>query len=245
MMHPLYRELSVAILCVSFAVPSFAQSFPSKIVRIVVPYATGGGVDLLARPLARELSGVWGQQVLIENVPGGDSSIGASRVAAAAPDGHTLLMTASTTVVGNRFLYKKLPFDPDKNLVPITLLSRSGQFVLVHPSLPAKTLRELVTLARGAPGVVAYGSLGRASAAHLMFGTISKREGVSFNHVPYKSTTQAITGIVSGEVSIYVISPAGSGAMVKAGKVRAIAITSPTRTKLFPDVPSVVESGFP
>jgi tripartite-type tricarboxylate transporter receptor subunit TctC len=144
-------------------------------VRIIVPYPAGGPVDLLARPLARELGTIWNQQVLVENIPGGDTSIGAARAATAAPDGHTLLMTTSTTLVGNRFLFKKLPYDPDKQLQPITLLGRSGSFVLVHPSLPAKTLRELVALARGAPGHVAYGSLGRASVAHLMFGTISKR----------------------------------------------------------------------
>lgn len=245
MIHLLHRTLSVAILCASFAVPVFAQSFPSRNVRVVVPYPAGGPTDLLARALARELSTVWGHQVLIENVPGGDTSIGASRVAAATADGHTLLLTTSTTVVGNRFLFKKLPYDPDQNLLPITMLGRSGSFVIVHPSLPAKTLRALVELARRAPGQIAYGSLGRASVAHLMFGTIGKREGVSFNHIPYKGATPAMTAIVSGEVSIFVVSPAGSGAMVKSGKVRAIAITSPNRTKLFPEVPSIVESGYP
>jgi tripartite-type tricarboxylate transporter receptor subunit TctC len=245
MIHPLHRTLSWAILCASFPVPVFAQSFPSRIVRIVVPYPAGGPVDLLARPLARELSTVWGQQVLVENIPGGDTTIGAARAAAAVADGYTLLLTTSTTVVGNRFLFKKLPYDPDQNLSPITLLGRSGSFVIVHPSLPAKTVRELVALARGAPGKVAYGSLGRASVAHLLFGTISKREGVSFNHVPYKGATLAMTAIVSGDISAFVVSPAGSGAMVKSGKLRAIAITSPTRTKLFPDVPSVGESGYP
>lgn len=244
MIYPLHRALPLAVLCVSFAVPVVAQSFPSKAVRVVAPYPAGGPVDLLARALTRELSVVWGQQVLVENVSGGDTSIGASRVATAAPDGHTLLLTTSTTVVGNRFLFKKLPYDPDKNLIPITMLGRSGSLVIVHPSLPAKSLRELVTLARGAPGRVAYGSLGRASVAHLMFGAISKREGVSFNHVPYKGSTPALTAIVSGEVSTFVVSPAGSGAMVRAGKLRAIAITSPNRTKLFPQVPSVVESGY-
>jgi tripartite-type tricarboxylate transporter receptor subunit TctC len=245
MQQRLRRAMTLVTMGTCIAAPALAQPFPSRTVRVVVPYPGGGAPDLFGRPLARELSAVWGQPVVLENVPGGDTSIGASRVATAAPDGHTLLLTTSTTVVGNRFLFKNLPFDPDKQLLPITMLGRSGSFVLTHPSLPAKTLRELVTLARSAPGRVAYGSLGRASVAHLMFGTIGKRESVSFLHVPYKGTTLAMTAVASGEVSLFVVSPAGSGAMVKSGKLRAIAITSPTRTTLFPQVPSVVESGFP
>ena len=237
--------LLTAMVCVLSAMPAFAQSFPSQTVRIVVPYAAGGSTDVLARALARDLSTVWGHPVLVENISGADSTIGASRVATATPDGHTLLLTIDPTVVGNRFLFKKLPYDPDKSLIPITMLARSGSFVIVHPSVPAKNLRELVEMARGAPGKVAYGSVGRGTPAHLVLETISKREGVSFIHVPYKGVAPATTAVVSGEVSISVASPAATGAMVRAGKVRAIAITSPSRTSLFPDVPSTVESGYP
>jgi tripartite-type tricarboxylate transporter receptor subunit TctC len=236
---------AIVLSIAAIATPAPAQPFPSRTVRIVVPYQPGGAPDVIGRPLARELSTVWNQQVLIENVPGGDTTIGASRVATAVPDGHTLLLTTSTSVVGNRFMFKKLPYDPDRQLTPLTLLGRSGSFVLVHPSLPAKTLRELVTLARGAPGRVAYASLGRGSVAHLMFGAISKRENVSFHHVPFKGATPAMTSVISGEVSVFVVSPASTRAMVTSGKLRAIAITSPSRTRLFPEVPSVVEAGFP
>ena len=237
--------LSTAILCVLSALPAFAQSFPSQTVRIVVPYAAGGSTDVLARALAKELSTVWNHPVLVENIAGADSTIGAAKVAAAAPDGHTLMVTIDPTVVGNRFLFKKLPYDPDKGLIPITMLARSGSFVIVHPSVPANNLRELVEMARGAPGKIAYASVGRGTPAHLVLETIGKREGVSFIHVPYKGVAPATTAVVSGEVSVSVASPAATGAMVRAGKVRAIAITSPGRTSRFPDVPSTVESGYP
>lgn len=243
--RPLHCRLSVAILCASFAVPAFAQSFPSRIVRVIQPNAPGGTLDLVARPLARDLSSLWGQQVLIENIPGGDMTIGTSRAATAAPDGHTLLMTVHQPVLGNRFLFKKLPYDPDKSLMPLTMVARSGSFVLVHPSFPAKSVRELVTMARGMPGKIAYSSTGRGSGAPLVLESLAKREGLSFNHVPYKGQTPALTALVSGEVATSISTPAGSGALVKAGKVMAIAFTHASRSKLFPDVPTTAESGYP
>ena len=188
---------------------------------------------------------MWGQQVLVENVPGGDYAIGTSRVATAAPDGHTLLMSNHQPVLGNRFLYKNLPYDPDKSLMPLTMVARSGSFLLVHPSVPAKSIRELVAVARGMPGRIAYSSTGRGAGSQLTLEMLAKREGLSFNHIPYKGPSPALTALVSGEVSIAVLSPAATSAMVKSGKVRAIAITSPNRSKLFPDVPTTVESGYP
>jgi tripartite-type tricarboxylate transporter receptor subunit TctC len=237
--------LPVALFCVLSAAPAFAQSFPSRIVRVIQPNAPGGTVDLLARPLARELSSIWGQQVLIENIPGGDMTIGTSRAAAAAPDGYTLLMTVHQPVLGNRFLFKRLAYDPDKSLMPLTMVARSGNLLLVHPSLPVKSVRELVTLARSMPGKISYASTGRGSGPPLILETLAKRENLSLNHVPYKGQSPALTALVSGEAAISALTPAGSGGMVKAGKVRAIAITSANRTKLFPDVPTTAESGFP
>ncbi len=242
---PLHGMLSVAILCVSFAAaPAFAQSFPSRIVRIIVPSPAGSTVDMFARPLARELSAIWGQPLLIENIPGGDYAIGASRAAAAAPDGHTLLMTNHQPVLGNRFLYKNLPYDPDKSLMPLTMTARGGSFLLVHPSMPVKNIRELVALAKGMPGKIAYASTGRGAAGQLTMEILAKRESVSFIHVPYKGPAQALTALVSGEVSMTTLTPTAVGAMVKAGKVRAIAITSANRSKLFPDVPTTAEAGY-
>lgn len=243
--YPLHPIRSVAILCTLFAVPAFAQSFPSRIVRIIVPSPAGSTVDLAARPLARELSAIWSQPVLIENISGGDYAIAASRAAAAAPDGHTLFMTNHQPILGNRFLIKNLSYDPDKSLMPITMTARGGSFLLVHPSMPVKSMRELVALARGMPGQIGYASTGRGSAGQLTMEMLATRAGVSFNHVPYKGPSQALTALVSGEVSVTTLTPTATGAMVKSGKVRAIAITSPNRTKLFPDVPTTAEAGYP
>ncbi len=243
--YPLRPIRSVAILCTLFAVPAFAQSFPSRIVRIIVPSPAGSTVDLAARPLARELSAIWSQPVLIENISGGDYAIAASRAAAAAPDGHTLFMTNHQPILGNRFLIKNLSYDPDKSLMPITMTARGGSFLLVHPSMPVKSMRELVALARGMPGQIGYASTGRGSAGQLTMEMLATRAGVSFNHVPYKGPSQALTALVSGEVSVTTLTPTATGAMVKSGKVRAIAITSPNRTKLFPDVPTTAEAGYP
>ena len=243
--YPPHPIRSVAILCTLFAVPAFAQSFPSRIVRIIVPSPAGSTVDLAARPLARELSAIWSQPVLIENISGGDYAIAASRAAAAAPDGHTLFMTNHQPILGNRFLIKNLSYDPDKSLMPITMTARGGSFLLVHPSMPVKSMRELVALARGMPGQIGYASTGRGSAGQLTMEMLATRAGVSFNHVPYKGPSQALTALVSGEVSVTTLTPTATGAMVKSGKVRAIAITSPNRTKLFPDVPTTAEAGYP
>ena len=237
--------LLAAMLCILSAVPALAQPFPSKTVRIVVPLSAGGSVDVLARALAVGLSALWSQPVVVENIAGATGTIGTDRVATAPPDGHTLLMTFDPAVVGSRFLYKKLPYDPDKSLSPITMLVQSGMFVIVHSSVPADTFRELVESARRAPGKVAYGSVGMGAAQHLMFETIAKREGVQFLHIPYKGIAPMIAATVSGEVQVSGASAAAAGAMLKAGRVRALVIGGARRSSVFPDVPTLAEAGYP
>ncbi|MBI2317291.1 MAG: tripartite tricarboxylate transporter substrate binding protein [Betaproteobacteria bacterium] len=237
--------LLAAILCILSVVPALAQPFPSKTVRIVVPLAAGGSVDVLARALAAVLSPLWGQPVVVENIPGATGTIGTERVASAPPDGHTLLMTFDPPLVGSRFLYKKLPYDPDKSLSPITMLVQSGMFVIVNASVPAGTFRDVVEAARRAPGKVAYGSNGMGSAQHLFFETIAKREGIQFLHVPYKGIAPMIAATVSGEVQVSGASAAAAGAMLKAGRVRPLAIGGARRTNVFPDVPTLAEAGYP
>ena len=235
----------LAALALHFTPPAQAQpSFPSKPVRMVVPYPAGGSSDVLARALAHELGRAWRQPVVVENVAGAGSIIGAERVATAAPDGHTLLFTIDPTVVANRFLYKKLPYDPDKGLAPITMLGRSGQFVLVNPAFPASTLREFVEAARGKPGKVVYSSYGPGTQPHLFFETLAKREGLEFLHVPYKGIAPSLAAVVAGEAQVTVGSPAAAGAMVRAGRLRAIAIGGQQRASLFPDVPTTAEAGY-
>ncbi len=242
------RVLPTALLAfaAAFAAPALhAQAFPSKAVRIIVPYPAGGSTDVLARALANDLTQVWKQPVVVENIGGAGSIIGTERVAGSPADGHTLLFTIDPTVVANRFLYKKLPYDPDKSLVPISMIARSGQFIIVHPSFPATSLRELVEVARGSPGKIAYSSYGHGAHPHLVFETLAKREGLKFLHVPYKGIAPSTAAVVAGEVQISVGSPAATGAMVKAGRLRAITLTGPTRASRFPDVQTSAEAGFP
>ena len=236
--------LLVAMLCILSVVPALAQPFPSKTVRIVVPYSAGTA-DILARALANGLASLWGQPVVVENVAGAAGIIGTERVATAPPDGHTLLFTIDQTEVGNRFFYKKLPYEPDKSLIPITMIAKVGMFVLVNPSVPANSLRELVEAARRAPGKFAYGDSGMGGPPHLMFETIAKREGVQFLHVTYRGIAQAVTAVVSGEVQVSGASAAAVGGMVKAGKVKALAIGGARRSNLLRDVPTLAESGYP
>ncbi|MBI4290635.1 MAG: tripartite tricarboxylate transporter substrate binding protein [Betaproteobacteria bacterium] len=240
-----FASLLAAMSCLFAAGPTLAQQFPSKTVRIIVPYSAGGSVDVLARALAFGLSNLWGQPVVVENVTGAGSIIATERVAAAPPDGHTLLLTIDPTVVGNRFLYKKLPYDPEKSLAPITMIAESGLFVIVNPSVQANTFRELVESARRAPGKIAYASSGIGTSQHLMFEAIAKREGVKFLHVTYKGIAPAITAVVSGEVQVSGASAAAAGGMIKAGKVKPLAIGGKRRSNVFPDVPTLAEAGYP
>ncbi len=237
---------ALAAFALGLAPPGHAQpAFPSKAVRIVVPYPAGGSTDVLARALANELSPLWKQPVVVENIGGASSIIGTERIAASAPDGHNLLFTIDPTVVANRFLFRKLPYDPDKSLAPITIVARSGNFIIVHPSFPATSLRELVDLARRSPGKVAYSSYGVGAHSQLVFETMAKREGLQFLHVPYKGIAPSTQAVVAGEVQLSIGSPAATGAMVKAGRLRAIAITGPNRASRFPDVQTSAEGGFP
>lgn len=237
--------LLAATLCALASLPALAQQYPAKPVRMLIPWPAGGSTDALGRALAHELSGVWKQPVVVENAAGAGSVVGAERVAGAAPDAYTLMFTIDMTTVHNRFLYKKLPYDPDKSFAPITMIARSGQFVIATPSFPANDLRELVEMARREPGKVTYGSQGLGSQPHLFFETIAKREGVQFLHVPYKGVAPSITATVAGEVNMTVASPASSGAQVRAGRAKALAIGGAQRASRFPDVPTITESGYP
>lgn len=241
----LTATLCAALLCALSVVPTRAQQFPSRTVTIIVPYPAGGSTDVLARALAAELTKVWGQSVVVENIGGASSIIGANKVSKSAPDGHTLLLTIDPTVVSNRFLFKSLPYDPDEGLVPITLLARSGQMVLANPSFAPSNLREVVDAARASPGKIAYASFGIGTTAHLMFETIGKREGVQFLHVPYKGIMPDVNAVMSGEVPLTLASPATAGPMVRAGKIKALAIGGKKRSSLFPDLPTVAEAGYP
>lgn len=245
-MRTLPNALIFAVLLWSVPIASvIAQTFPSSTVTIVVPFPPGGGTDLMARGLANELSKLWKQPVVIENVPGANSIIGAAKVAKATPDGRTLLVTIDSTVVHNRFLYKNLPYDPDKGLLPVTMLGRSGQLIIANPSFPANTMSELLAVARRSKDGVEYGSTGNGTQPHLLFEAMAVREGAKFLQVPYKGIGPIVTAVMTGEVKISIASPASAGAMVESGQIKAIAIGGAKRSAKFPKVPTLAESGFP
>lgn len=239
------RLMFAGVLALCAAAGTQAQPFPSRPVKIVVPFPPGGGIDVLVRALAVELGAKWGQAVVIDNRPGAGGNIGAELVAKSAPDGLTLLATVNQTFTSNRFLYKALPYDPDRGFLPVTLMVQSDHFVLAHPTLAANTLRELVAQAKSQPGKLNYGSFGNGSQPHLMYATLNKREGLDLVHVPYKGIAPLLTAITAGEVPLATGSAGVAGALLKAGRLKALAIAGKRRSPQFPEVPTTAEAGYP
>lgn len=238
---------AAAALACGFQGAALAQAgaaFPTKVVRIVVPFPPGGGVDILIRAVAAELSTRWGQPVIIDNKAGGGTLIGADAVARAPADGHTLLATVNQTLTSNRFLYKNLPYDPDKSFVPVMEMVESEQLIVAHSSVPAKDLKEFVALARRDPAKYPYGSFGQGTQPHLVFATLNKRENTSLTHIPYKGVAQLMQAVAAGEVAVSTGSGSVAGALIQGGRMKPLAITSRQRSPLYPDVPTAQEQGY-
>ena len=241
----LKRPLLALLLAFCAAVAAHAQTFPARPVKILVPFPPGGGIDVLVRAMAAELSPKWGQAVVIENRPGAGGNIGAELVARAEPDGHTLLATVNQTFTSNRYLYKALPFDPDRSFLPVTLMVQGDHFLLANPALAAKDVRELVALAKAQPGKLTFGSFGSGSQPHLVYVTLNKREGLDLLHVPYKGIAPLLAALVAGEVNLGTGSAGVAGQLIKAGRVKALAVAGKQRAAQFPDVPTTAEAGYP
>lgn len=222
-----------------------AQSFPTGPVRIVVPLAAGGIADVAARALADRLSPMWGQPVTIENRTGAGTNLGAEAVARSTPDGHTLMVTTEGTVVVNPFLYTKLNYDPLKDLVPISGVGIVNQMLIAHPSLPAKSVSELIALARRDPGALSYGSFGIGTSGHLNMETLMAQAGIKLTPVHYRGAAPALTDVIGGHVKLCIISITLSQGPIKAGQVKALGVGSEKRAASFPDVPTISESGVP
>lgn len=238
---------AAAAFLAAYAPAAFAkvpQAFPTKVVRIVVPFPPGGGVDIMARAVGAELAKRWGQPVIVENKPGAGSIVGADFVSRAPADGHTLLATVNQTVTTNRFLYKSLPYDPDKGLSPIMEMVESEQLIVANPQVPAKDLREFVALAKKDPGKVGYGTWGPGTQPHLMFSLLAKRENLDLIHVPYKGVAQIMQSVAGGEVAVSTGSGSVAGELLKGGRLKPLAITSNQRSPLFPNVPTAKEQGY-
>jgi len=218
---------------------------PSKPIRIVVPFAPGGQPDVVARALAEPLSKALGQPVIVENRPGAGGNIAAEAVAKSAPDGHTLLMGTNGPLAVSPALYKSLPYDPLKDLAPVTLVGTSPNLIAVNPATGITTLKGLVDKARADPGKLNFSSVGKGSISQLSMELLNSVAGISTVHIPYNGGAPAVTALIAGDVQILSLNPTALIPQVAAGKARVIAQTSARRSALIPDVPTVAESGYP
>jgi len=244
----LMRRVVPATLCAVVALGttgwSGAQGYPTKPIRFIVPYAAGGGGDTMARLVASRLSAAFKQQVIVDNRPGAGGNIGAEIAARATPDGYTIVLAAANLPM-NLTLFEKVPFDPLRDFAPVTLLAATPNLVAVHPSVPAKSIRELIALAQSAPGKLNYSSGGSGSTLHLAAELLKMMAGVNIVHVSYKGTAPAVVGLLAGEVSMTIAPTFTLLPHVSTGKARGLAITSLERSSAVPDVPTVAESGLP
>ena len=225
------------------SLPALAQHYPTKPVRIVVPFAPGGGSDFIARFMAQRLTETLGSQVIVENKPGAGGVLGIEQGVKSPPDGYTLTLIASSYTV-NPCIYK-LNFDPVADITPIIQLSQGPLLVVVNPKLPVKTIKELIALAKSKPGEVTFASSGQGSVIHLATELFASTAKVKMNHIPYKGTGPALTDTLAGQTNVFFSSTANAMPHVKAGKLRAVAVTTAKRIPALPEVPTVAESGLP
>lgn len=218
--------------------------YPAKPIRLVVPFTPGGTSDILARTIGQKLSEAWGQPVVIDNVPGAGGSLGADKAARAAPDGYTLFMGHIGTLAVNPSIYPKLPYDPVKSFAPVAWVASVPNVLVVHPSVPAKSVQELVALAKAKPGQLNYGSGGNGSAAHLATEYLKLQSRTFMVHVPYRGTAPAVTDLVGGQLQLMLTGAPAVMSFVKSGQLRALAVSSSKRLDALPELPTVAESGY-
>ena len=239
---------SLVLLCAALlgtGMPAGAQQYPTRPVRFVVPFAPGGSTDTLARTIGVKLVDALGQQVVVDNRPGGNGDIGMMIVAKAPPDGHTIVLGYIANLAIAPSLYAKMPYDPVKDFAPITQPASSPNVLTAHPSVQAKTLQELIALAKVKPGQVSFASTGVASVGHLTGELINNLAGIRMTHVPYKGSGQAVTDILGGHVQVMFSGFSSTLHHIKAGKLRALAVTGPKRSNALPEVATIAEQGFP
>ena len=238
------RWASALVLCL-FALNAAAQSdYPSRPVRIIVPSPPSGGTDIVARVLAQHFSNALRQQFFVENKPGAGNVIGIEAAARAAPDGYTLLVSASTIAL-NSVLYKKVPYDPVRDFTPITLAATAPNILVVNPKLPINTVAELIAAAKAEPGKLTYGTPGIGTSPHLCMELLKSMAGVDLQHVPYKGTAAAVTDIIGGQIDVAFATALTAKPLIDAGRLRALAVSGPRRSDALPNVPPVAEAGVP
>jgi tripartite-type tricarboxylate transporter receptor subunit TctC len=229
--------------CAAGVAHAQTPAYPTKSIRMVIALAPGGGVDTTGRFIGQRLSQIWGQPVVADNRPGAGGAIAAEIVARAPPDGYTLMTTSSGVTVIPSIM--KLPYDPMKDLLPVTLAAISPGVMVVHPSIPVKNVKELIAFAKARPGELFYSSSGQGSGQHLTMALFCQMTGIQMTHVPYKGTAPSITDVVGGRIAVTVASVISTRPMFTSGKLRALAVVGPKRTPALPEYPTVAESGVP
>lgn len=233
----------IAAMALVMAWPASAQSYPSGPLRIVVPFPPGGGTDILSRLLAQKLNEAWGQSVIVDNRAGAGGTLGTALVAKATGDGHTILVMPAG-YAAHASLYKSLPYDPARDLAPVSRLASGPLVLVVHPSVPVKSIKEFVALARKRAGEINFGSAGSGTLPHLSAELFNSMSGIKMVHIPYKGAGAAVTDLLAGRVPVYFMNILQSLSLIKAGKLRALGVTTPERTPIAPEIPSIAESGL-
>ena len=238
----IHKILAGAMLC-ALSIAAIAQDFPSKPIRLIVPFATGGVTDTSARLIADKLSRAIGQQVIVENRPGGSGNPGTQYVAQSVPDGYTLLLAFDGTMVINPFVFPKIPFDTVKDFQPVTKLGDAALVLVAHPAVPAKNFSELLAYSKANPGKLSFGHSGTGGTTHVAGELLKQRSGLDMLHIPYKSGGQAVVDAIGGQVPLAYSAVAGAHAHVKSGKLKAIGVSSLKRISSLPDAPTFDEQG--
>jgi tripartite-type tricarboxylate transporter receptor subunit TctC len=240
----LTRALVLSVICASVSVSSIAQTYPTRPIRIIVPFAPGGASDLLPRMLGQKFTEAWGQQVIVDNRPGAAGNIGMELGAKAQPDGYTLLSAPNGNLVVNPHMYSKMAYDVFRDFAPVTLIAAVQNVFVVHPSLPVKSVRELVALAKAKPGHLTYGSPGNGSQGHVGVELLKMMAGIDMTHVPYNGVGPVMRELMGGQISLALAQTQAAIPYIQSEKLRAVAAASAKRLTIFPELPTVAESGY-
>ena len=237
------KYLAATLFSLGMATTGFAQTYPTKPVKIVVGYAAGGAVDLVARSVGQSLQTSLGQAFIVENKPGAGTNIAVKQVIDAAPDGYTLMLAANA-LAANMSLYQPMPFDAERDLVPVSLVGRVPVVIAVNVNAPYPTIQALISAAKGKPNTIAYGSPGNGSTPHMAVEMFARAAGIDLQHIAYRGGSPAITDVLGGQLPLVAVNALEALPQVKAGKLKVLAVLSPKRSSIFPDAPTIAESGF-
>ena len=232
---------AVGALLIPLCASAYAADYPQRPIRLIVPFAAGGGLEITARSIGQKLTEKRGQAIVIDNRPGAATIVGSEIAAKASPDGYTLLMITTTFAI-NPSLYGKLPYDPVREFAPVTQINSVPNILVVNPSIPAHTVRELIALAKAKPGQLNYASAGSGTSPHLAAELFKTMAGIEMTHIPYKGIPPAVTDVIAGRVTMLMTTTISAAPHVKSGRLRALAITSPKRLAAMPDVPVIGET---